>query len=114
MQDLGPDMDELLRRAAEAYHLNEGESKWDAVESRISGNASDADPKKSGKKFHALLFFFLACGIFVAIKTADYSVKLVREESSTAPAQQQRVFLPSPDPSNKISPDIAEGVNAAA
>lgn len=68
MQDLGPDMEDLLRKASESYPLKQGEDKWDDIASKISGNPASISKQKKGwqhKKYYtALLLLFFITGIF--------------------------------------------------
>ena len=40
MQDLGPDIEDLLRRASEAYPLKQSEDKWDDIAAKLSDKSS--------------------------------------------------------------------------
>jgi hypothetical protein len=73
MQNIEPDINELLRRAAENYPLAEGEDKWAEIVSKIGDSTADKNqPKKSDrKKYYSalllLLFIFLS-GYFFLIR----------------------------------------------
>jgi len=59
MQDLEPHMEDLLRRAAEAYPLKEGEDKWNEIASKLSGNSTLYVSRKNWwqqNKYYLLLF----------------------------------------------------------
>jgi len=59
MQDLEPHMEDLLRRAAEAYPLKEGEDKWNEIASKLSGKSTLPVSKKNWwqqNKYYLLLF----------------------------------------------------------
>ena len=59
MQDLEPHMEDLLRRAAEAYPLKEGEDKWNEIASKLSGNSTLSVSRKNWwqqNKYYLLLF----------------------------------------------------------
>jgi hypothetical protein len=59
MQDLEPHMEDLLRRAAEAYPLKEGEDKWNEIASKLSGNSLLPVSRKNWwqqNKYYLLLF----------------------------------------------------------
>ena len=74
MQDLEHDMEDLLRRAAEAYPLKRGEDKWDDIASKISGAPAGNKQKKGWqhKKYYTLplLLFFLLLG-FLVVKNGE-------------------------------------------
>lgn len=62
MQDLEPDMEDLLRRAAEAYPLKQGEDKWDDIASKISQKPASLPKHRQGwqhKKYYTLLLLFV-------------------------------------------------------
>lgn len=71
MQDLEPDMEDLLRRASEAYPLKQGEDKWDDIASKISQKPAGVPIPKQTKGWQhkkytaALLFGFLLLGYLV-------------------------------------------------
>ena len=70
MQDLEHDMEDLLRRAAEAYPLKRGEDKWDDIASKILQKPVSPFKQKQGwqhKKYYTLpvLLFFLLLGFLV-------------------------------------------------
>jgi hypothetical protein len=46
MQDLTPDMEDLLRRAAVNYPLKEGEDRWNEIDQKLGNNKPD-DQRKS-------------------------------------------------------------------
>jgi hypothetical protein len=59
MQDLEPHMEDLLRRAAEAYPLKAGEDKWHEIASKLSGNTALPVSKKNWwkqNKYYLLIF----------------------------------------------------------
>src|SRR5688572_9959611 len=66
MQDLTPDMEDLLRTASDAYPLKQGEDKWDEIAARISTHpGSDIKKEKIGWHFikhHLVLLFVLLFG----------------------------------------------------
>jgi hypothetical protein len=59
MQDLEPHMEDLLRRAAEAYPLKEGEDKWNEIASKLSLNSTLPVSRKNWwqqNRYYILLF----------------------------------------------------------
>src|SRR4051812_3830656 len=67
MQDLNHDMEDLLRRAAEAYPLKQGEDKWDEIALQLQPRSETSQQKKQWhpKKFLSLMF--LLCLLFTAL-----------------------------------------------
>ena len=69
MQDMSPDMEDLMRKASEAYPLKETDDRWDEIASKINVPAPIPEPKKNFgyKKYLAsilLLFLFLFISFF--------------------------------------------------
>ena len=59
MQDLEPHMEDLLRRAAEAYPLKEGEDRWNEITSKLPENRTLPVSRKNWwqqNKYYLLLF----------------------------------------------------------
>jgi hypothetical protein len=59
MQDLEPHMEDLLRRAAEAYPLKEGEDRWNEIASKLPENRTSPVSRKNWwqqNKYYLLLF----------------------------------------------------------
>jgi hypothetical protein len=74
MQDMSPDMEDLMRKASEAYPLKETDDRWDEIASKINAHAPRPEPKKESryKKYFAsifLLLLFLFLGFFFFNKT---------------------------------------------
>jgi hypothetical protein len=74
MQDMSPDMEDLMRKASEAYPLKETDDRWDEIASKIKTPAPTTELKtESGyKKYFAsilLLLLFLFVGFFFFNKT---------------------------------------------
>ena len=71
MQDIGPDMEELFRRASEDYPLKQGEDKWSEIASKINNTPIPQTEKKRKtgfKKFYTVplfLLLFLILDIFL-------------------------------------------------
>ena len=71
MQDIGPDMEDLLRKASENYPLKQTEDRWDEIASKISsGTMPNSTVQKTirSKKYFAaplLLLMFLFLGLFI-------------------------------------------------
>ena len=61
MQDLGNDMENLLRRASDAYPVKPGEDKWDEIAARVK--PKPGNHPGPGKKIWPL---FLLCGIMLS------------------------------------------------
>src|SRR5688572_11607912 len=61
MQDIGSNIDELFRKAAEDYPVKQGEDNWAHIVSKISGNTAIAETKNKNqyKKYLALMALFL-------------------------------------------------------
>ncbi len=62
MQDIGPDMEELFRRASEDYPLKLGEDKWSEISSKINDKPISQPDKKQPnryRKYYAVLLFLL-------------------------------------------------------
>src|SRR5438093_8272407 len=78
MQDLGPDMEDLLRRASEAYPLKQSEDRWNEIASRLSQKPASQPKSKSKpkqeqplhKKYYSLLLLF---GLLFSFLVLDYS-----------------------------------------
>jgi hypothetical protein len=69
MQDMSPDMENLMRKASEAYPLKQLDDRWDEIASNINVSAPEHKVKKTfgpGKYFASvlLLFLFLFLGFF--------------------------------------------------
>ena len=59
MQDLEPHMEDLLRRAAEAYPLKEGEDRWNEIASKLPENRTSPVSRKNWwqqNRYYLLLF----------------------------------------------------------
>jgi len=72
MQDLGPDMEDLLRKASENYPLKQADDRWDEIASKMAADPTHttAAPKKTArdKKYFAafmLLVLFLFSVLFL-------------------------------------------------
>ncbi len=62
MQDIGPDMEELFRRASEDYPLKQGEDKWSEIASKINDKPIPQPAYKQQtryRKYYAVLLFLL-------------------------------------------------------
>ena len=62
MQDIGPDMEDLLRRASEHYPLKQSEDRWNEIASKINSTPEAQPAKKhlSGyKKYYVMLLLLL-------------------------------------------------------
>jgi hypothetical protein len=75
MQDMSPDMENLMRKASEAYPLKQLDDRWDEIASNINVSAPEHKGKKTfglGKYFASvlLLFLFLFLGFFFFNKPA--------------------------------------------
>ena len=73
MQDLEPDMEDLLRRASEAYPLKQGEDKWSDIASRMDERHSNVVVQKKQwyqKASNALLL--LLCLLSPAILDVNF------------------------------------------
>jgi len=77
MQDIGPDMEELFRRASENYPLKLGEDKWSEIASKINDKPIPQPANKQQsryRKYYSALFFllmFLSLDSFFS-RTATY------------------------------------------
>lgn len=60
MQDVGENMDELFRKAADNYMLKEGEDNWSEISGRLKPSVRAALPGKT-KKYLASGFLLLLC-----------------------------------------------------
>jgi Outer membrane protein beta-barrel domain len=67
MQDMSPDMEDLMRKAAEAYPLKEMDDRWDEIASKTDAPQPPAK-KQSRYKRHFILVFLLLLFLF----TGDY------------------------------------------
>jgi DNA-directed RNA polymerase subunit H (RpoH/RPB5) len=71
MPDIGPDIEELFRRASEGYPLKQGEDKWSEIASKISQKPAGVPIPEQRKGWQhkkytaALLFGFLLLGYLV-------------------------------------------------
>ena len=72
MQEMSPDMEDLMRKASEAYPLRQMDDRWDEIASKIPVAPPLAEGKNRGfGKYYAftlLLFLFLFLGAFFSIK----------------------------------------------
>lgn len=62
MQDIGPDMEELFRRASEDYPLKQGEDRWSEIASKINDKPIPQPANKQQtryRKYYAVLLFLL-------------------------------------------------------
>jgi len=62
MPDIGPDIEDLFRRASKDYPLKQGEDKWSEIASKINGQpiTQPAIKQQSGyKKYFSILLFLL-------------------------------------------------------
>ena len=61
MQDIGSNIDELFRKAAENYPVKPGEDNWDHIVSKISGNTTIAETtnRNQYKKYLTIMVLFL-------------------------------------------------------
>ncbi len=65
MQDLGPDMEELFRRASENYPLKQGEDKWHEIASKINGKPSPSQLNKRQTRYRKYYVIPLLLLLFV-------------------------------------------------
>src|SRR5688572_15973894 len=73
MQDIGPDMEDLLRKAADLYPLKKGEDKWNEIASKISEQT--IQPKQKQRKIYYRLL--LLCGLLLAFLVLNDYTKQV-------------------------------------
>jgi hypothetical protein len=73
MQDIGPDMEDLLRKAADLYPLKKGEDKWNEIALKISQQTTQPKQKQR-KKYYRLL---LLCGLLLAFLVLNDYTKQV-------------------------------------
>jgi hypothetical protein len=52
MQDVGENMDELFRKAAEQYMLKEGESNWNEISGQLQSPVAPVTPVSKNHKNH--------------------------------------------------------------
>jgi hypothetical protein len=74
MQGMSPDMEDLMRKASEAYPLKETDDRWDEIASKIIAPVPTPEFKKESgyKKYFSsilLLLLFLFLGVFFFNKT---------------------------------------------
>ena len=92
MQDMSPDMEDLMRKASEAYPLKETDDRWDEIASKINAPAPPPNLKKEAgyKKYFAsiiLLLLFLFLGFFFFNKTGVDKVNKLRAIQTNKPNQ---------------------------
>jgi hypothetical protein len=88
MQNLDPDMDDLLRRASEAYPLKEGKDRWEEIASKMmvptGSNQKELPQPKRTYKALAVLFTLL----FLTVSLLITERGLI-QNSSPLPGQQR-------------------------
>ena len=96
MQDLGPDMEDLLRKASENYPLKQADDRWDEIASKLSADPThkSAVPRKTAgdKKYFAvfiLLTLFLFSVLFISKQMVP--VKLTQKEIAAEETKSQDV-----------------------
>ena len=99
MQDMSPDMEDLLRKASENYPMRQTEDRWNEIASKISpGPATQPIAKKTGryKKYVAtflLLLMFLFLDLFI-LKPVE-SDKLSQKDQLKTKGSSQEVDINS-------------------
>ena len=85
MQEMSPDMEDLMRKASEAYPLRQMDDRWDEIASKIPVAPPLAEGKNRGfGKYYAftlLLFLFLFLGAFFFNKRGSYKPLVARPGS---------------------------------
>lgn len=111
MQDLEPDMEDLLRRASEAYPLKQGEDKWDDIASKISQKPAGVPiPKQrkgwQHKKYTAVLLFgFLLLG-YLVVNNGKKQNNPILQNAEKYTAQPTSPIINKKD-GNQILPEIS-------
>jgi hypothetical protein len=99
MPDVGPDMDDLLRRASDEYPLKEVPDNWSEIVSRLSamGEVQESRKRSSRKLFYGLilLLFFLCAGLFLnrtgksGLQDSNVSIKSGGDTQNTQGKQKE-------------------------
>ena len=85
MQDLGPDMKDLVYRASEEYPLKESEDKWHVIERVIS------DKRKTGFLQYFFAGGFLLLLLLIGLLTGDPDIPdIYNEPAASAPKSNAR------------------------
>ena len=119
MQDMSPDMEDLMRKASEAYPLKETDDRWDEIASKINAPAPKTERKKESgyKKYFAsifLLLLFLFLGFFFFNKTGvdkfrkPGSILTDRPNQDIRPAQNNDLEKAKPLLTNKNNAPVQE------
>ena len=68
MQDLTPDMEDLLRKASEAYPLKPTDDRWEEIASKLTAAPAPhaESKKKSGYKKYGMFFLLLFLFLFIS------------------------------------------------
>ena len=106
MQDMSPDMEDLMRKASEAYPLKETGDRWDEIASKITAPAPIQEVKKTSgyKKYFAsifLLFLFLFLGFFFFNKSG---VDKFNKQVAIQTGKPNKDVAPPPNSNLKVTP----------
>lgn len=79
MQDMSPDMEDLLRKAAEAYPLKQMDDRWEEIASKAGAAPAPLPPKKQGgyRRYFMVLLLLL-----LFLFTGDYLMNRNSGEST--------------------------------
>ncbi|MEO7264354.1 MAG: outer membrane beta-barrel protein [Ferruginibacter sp.] len=87
MQNLNNDMEDILRRAADAYPLKNGEDRWDEISGKLHNTRSKAGKKMIWKQGFIVLLFSIA---FLAVNEG----RIKEHFLALGPAAQTNSFPP--------------------
>jgi hypothetical protein len=66
MQNIGPDMDDLFRKASENYSLKTGKDRWEEISANLKNSSSPRKENKNGYKKYFAIAIFLFAFLFLA------------------------------------------------
>jgi hypothetical protein len=99
MQDMNPDMEDLMRKASEAYPLRPMDDRWDEIVSKIPVAQPPAENKNRGYgKYYAftiLLLLFLFLGSFFFNNRRSYKPPVARAASEKDSGKINNRLTPS-------------------
>jgi hypothetical protein len=103
MQDLSPDMEDLLRRASEAYPLKKGEDRWEDIAPKILQNRPGQLKQRLWWKYKKQYAFLLLFGLLFSYLVVDDSKKQNKAISQNGNKYTAQPTLSANNNKNKIA-----------